>query len=412
MRELTPQDIQQIRQDFPVLHTSVQGKPLIYLDTAASAQKPRCVIEALKESYQTTYASVHRGVHTLSEKSTALFESARDKVKTFIHAAHREEIIFVRGTTEAVNLVAQSFARPRLKPGDEILISVMEHHSNIVPWQLVCEQTGAVLRVIPVNDQGEIIFEKFKELLNMRTKMISVVHISNSLGTVNPVEEIIMAAKALNIPVMVDGAQSVVHQAVDMQHLDCDFYAFSGHKLYGPTGIGVLYGKKALLNAMPPYQGGGSMISRVTFEKTTYADIPYKYEAGTPDFTGAIGLGAAIDYLGSIGLDKIAAYEKKLLTYASQQMQEKFPEIKIIGTAKEKAGILSFVWEEIHAHDIGTILDQEGIAVRTGHHCTMPLMVRFNVPATVRASFGFYNTPAEIDGLMAGLKKVKEVFHV
>lgn len=410
MPGLTSTDIQKIRKDFPVLSATAHGKPLVYFDNANTAQKPQSVIDCVNEVYTKYYSSVHRGVHCLSEKSTRLFEEARDKVQNFISAKHREEIIFVRGTTEAINLVAQSFARPQFKPDDEILITTMEHHANIVPWQMVCEQTGAKLKVVPINDNGEIIFEEFIKLLNPRTKLLAVVHISNSLGTINPIEKMIEAAHQQNIPVLIDGAQAVVHQKVDVQKLDCDFYAFSGHKLYGPSGIGVLYGKKALLEAMPPYQGGGNMISQVTFEKTKYNALPYKFEAGTPHIAGVIGLGAAIDYLNQIGIDKIALFEHELLNYVTQGIQE-FSDIRIIGSAQKKASILSFIFEHIHAHDVGTILDQEGIAIRTGHHCTMPLMARFNVPATARASFAFYNTIEEIDVFLQGLKKIKEVFH-
>jgi len=408
---LRQSDIQKIRQDFPILNTTVHGKPLVYFDNANTPQKPQVVIDSVNDIYTKYYSSVHRGVHCLSEKSTRLFEISRDKVQNFISAKHREEIIFVRGTTEAINLVAQSFARPQLKPDDEILMTTMEHHANIIPWQMVCGQTGAKLKVVPINDNGEIIFEEFIKLLNPRTKLLAVVHVSNSLGTINPIEKMIEAAHQQNIPVLIDGAQAVVHQKVDVRKSDCDFYAFSGHKLYGPSGIGVLYGKKALLEAMPPYQGGGNMISQVTFEKTIYNTLPYKFEAGTPHIAGVIGLGAAIDYIDNIGLDKISRYEKYLLDYATQSMQE-FSDIRIIGSAQKKASILSFIFEHIHAHDVGTILDQEGIAIRTGHHCTMPLMARFNVPATARASFAFYNTIEEIDVFLQGLKKIKEVFHV
>jgi cysteine desulfurase/selenocysteine lyase len=407
--ELTSLDIQKIRKDFPILETKVHGKPLVYLDNAASAQKPQVVIEALNDGYTKYYSNIHRAVHCLCEKSTELFEAGRDKVQEFISAKHREEIIFVRGTTEAINLVAQSFVRPNLKLDDEILITTMEHHSNIVPWQMVCEQTGAKLKVAPINDNGEIILEEFKKLLNAKTKMVSIIHVSNSLGTINPVEEMIKAAHDLNIPVMLDGAQAVVHQEVNVQKLDCEFYAFSGHKLYGPTGIGVLYGKKALLEKMPPYHGGGEMISQVTFEKTTYNTLPNKFEAGTPHIVGVMGLGAAIDYIKKIGLERISIYEKKLLEYATDRISE-FNDIRIIGTAKEKSSILSFIFEHIHAHDVGTILDQEGIAIRTGHHCTMPLMNRLKIPATARASFVFYNTMEEIDAFIDALEKVRKVF--
>lgn len=410
MAGLTSAEIADIRRDFPILSMKVHGKPLIYLDNAASAQKPHAVIGALEDFYTQKYSNVHRGVHALSEEATRLFEDARDKIKDYISAATREEIIWVRGTTEAINLVAQSFVRPKLSAGDEILITTLEHHANIVPWQMVCEQTGAVLKVVPITDTGEIIFEEFVKLINPRTKFISVGHISNALGTINPVEKMIAKAHEHHIPVMLDGAQAIVHQKIDVQKLGCDFYAFSGHKLYGPTGIGVLYAKKKYLENMPPYHGGGEMISRVTFEKTTYNVLPYKFEAGTPNVAGAIGLAAAIKYLEGIGLDKVNAYEKALLDYATSKLAE-INQLRIIGTAREKASIISFVFEHIHAHDVGTILDQEGIAVRTGHHCAMPLMARLNVPATARASFAFYNTFEEIDLLIVGLQKVKKVFY-
>lgn len=411
MSILNPADIQKIRQDFPILNTYVHKKPLIYFDNAASAQKPQAVIDAISNCYETSYSNVHRGVHYLSEKASKLFEDSRDVVRDFIRAKHREEIIFVRGTTEAINLVAQTYGRTNIKSGDEILITTMEHHSNIVPWQLLCEQTGAVLKVAPINKQGEIILEDFEKLLSPKTKLVSVVYISNTLGTINPVEKIIAAAHAKKIPVLLDAAQAVSHMSIDVQKLDCDFLAFSGHKLYGPTGIGVLYGKKEYLEKMPPYQGGGEMINQVSFEKTTYHVIPHKFEAGTPDVSGAIGLAAAIKYINNIGLDNIKNYEAELLHYATAEIS-KYKDIKIIGTAKHKASILSFLFDSIHAHDVGTILDQEGIAIRTGHHCTMPLMNFFNVPATARASFAFYNTPEEIDFFVKSLNKIKQVFHV
>jgi len=411
MSILSPADIQKIRQDFPILNTYVHKKPLIYFDNAASTQKPRAVIDAISHCYETSYSNVHRGVHYLSEKASKLFEDSRDVVRDFIHAKHREEIIFVRGTTEAINLVAQTYGRANIKSGDEIVITTMEHHSNIVPWQMLCEQTGAVLKVAPINQQGEIILEEFEKLLSPRTKLVSVVYISNTLGTINPVEKIIAAAHAKHIPVLLDAAQAVLHMNIDVQKLDCDFLAFSGHKLYGPTGIGVLYGKKEFLEKMPPYQGGGEMINQVTFEKTTYHVIPHKFEAGTPDVTGAIGLAAAIKYINTIGLDNIKNYEAELLNYATTEIL-KYKDIKIIGTAKHKASILSFLFDSIHAHDVGTILDQEGIAVRTGHHCTMPLMNFFGVAATARASFAFYNTVEEIDIFIKALNTVKQVFHV
>jgi cysteine desulfurase/selenocysteine lyase len=399
------------RKDFPILHTKVHGKPLIYFDNAASTQKPKVVIDAISNCYETSYSNVHRGVHYLSEKATQLFEDARVTVKDFLGAKYQEEIIFVRGTTEAINLVAQSYGRANIKSGDEIVITTMEHHSNIVPWQMLCEQTGAILKVAPINQQGEIILEDFYKLLTPKTKLVSLTYVSNTLGTINPVEKIIAAAHAKHIPVLLDAAQAVSHVAIDVQKLDCDFLVFSAHKLYGPTGIGVLYGKKELLTKMPPWQGGGEMINQVTFEKTTYAVLPHKFEAGTPDVSGAIGLAAAIKYILNIGLAVISKYESELLNYATTELQ-KFPDIKIIGTAEYKASILSFLFDSIHAHDVGTILDQDGVAIRTGHHCTMPLMNFFNVPATARASFAFYNTQEEIDVFIKALYKVKQVFHV
>jgi len=402
-------NVEKYRKDFPILKSKIHGKTLVYLDNAASAQKPTMVLETMQSFYQHSYANVHRGVHSLSEHATELYESAREKVRSFIKAPQKEEIVFVRGTTEGINLVAQSFLRPKLKPDDEIIISTMEHHSNIVPWQIVCEQTGAKLKVIPVTDDGELLVEEFIKLISPKTKFVSIVHISNSLGTINPVKQLINISHQHNIPILLDGAQAIVHHPTDVQDLDCDFYVFSSHKLYGPTGIGVLYGKKTWLDAMPPYQGGGEMISEVTFEKTTYNIAPHKFEAGTPAIAEAVGLSAAIEYIQQIGLDNIARYEKQLLDYATQQISQ-FKDIKIIGTAKQKASILSFIFDHIHSHDIGTILDQEGVAVRTGHHCCMPLMNRMNVAATTRASFAFYNTFQEIDVFIDALKKVKEIF--
>ncbi len=401
-------DVEKVRQDFPALHQEVRGKPLVYLDNGASAQKPKVVIDTVSQLYAHDYSNVHRGVHALAERSTKAFEATREKVRHFINARTTREIIFVRGTTEAINLVAQSYARNNLHKDDEIIITHMEHHSNIVPWQLVCEQTGALLRVVPINDSGELILEKFEKLLGPRTKLVALVHVSNALGTINPVRQIIELAHAQNVPVLLDSAQAVPHLKVDVQQLDCDFYAFSGHKMYGPSGIGVLYGKEALLNAMSPYHGGGEMIKYVTFEKTEYNELPHKFEAGTPNIAGTVGLGAAIDYLAGLDLDAIAAHEHDLLDYATKAASE-VPGLKIIGTAPEKASILSFLLEGVHAHDIGTILDHEGIAVRAGHHCTMPLMRRFGVAATTRASFGLYNTREEVDALIAGIHKVKEV---
>ena len=402
-------DVERIRADFPILAQQVHGHPLVYLDNAASAQKPRAVIDAVAAFDATDYANIHRGVHALSQRATAAFEASRDRVQQFLHAADRKEIIFTRGTTESINLVAQSYARTALNLGDEIVISAMEHHSNIVPWQMVCRERGAVLRVIPTNDDGELLIDAYEKLLGPHTRLVAVVHVSNALGTINPVRQLIELAHRRGIPVLVDGAQAVPHLPVDVQALDCDFYAFSAHKLYGPSGVGVLYGKAALLDAMPPYQGGGEMISAVTFEKTFYKGLPGKFEAGTPNITGVVGLGAAIDYVHGVGLDAIGAHEDELLRYATAQLQA-IPGLRIIGTAQHKAGVASFVIDGIHPHDIGTILDREGIAVRAGHHCAQPVMQRFEIPATTRASFAFYNTPAEVDALVAGIHKVREVF--
>ncbi|MGJ0491706.1 SufS family cysteine desulfurase [Methylobacter sp.] len=401
--------VAKIRADFPILEQKIRNKPLVYLDNAATCQKPNAVIESISHLYRHDYANVHRGVHTLSVRSTDHFESVRIKVKDFINAASDKEIIFVKGTTEAINLVAQTFGRANIKAGDEIVISGMEHHSNIVPWQILCQQTGAVLRVAPINHQGELIYDEFEKLLNDKTKLVSIVHMSNALGTINPVKKIIAAAHSKGIPVLLDGAQAIPHMSVDVQELDCDFYAFSGHKLYGPSGIGVLYGKQALLEAMPPYQGGGDMIRKVTFEETEYNVLPYKFEAGTPSIADVVGLGAAIDYLNEIGMDAIAAYEAELLAYATEQAR-KIKGLRIIGEAEHKGAILSFVLDKIHPHDIGTMLDSLGIAVRAGHHCAMPVMDFFEVPATVRASFAMYNTKEEIDVLMQGIKSLIEVF--
>ena len=408
---LSSDEVERIRRDFPILHQQVHGKPLVYLDNAATSQKPGQVIAALDHYYSVDNANIHRGVHTLSERATAAYEGGRDKVKQFLNAADRREIVFVRGATEAINLVAQSYARPRLKPGDEILITEMEHHSNIVPWQMVCEQTGAMLKVVPINEAGELLIDDFHRLLSVRTKLVAVVHVSNALGTINPVEEIIAAAHAQGVPVLLDGAQAVPHVAVDVQALDCDFYVFSGHKLYAPTGIGTLYGKAALLEAMSPYQGGGDMIRSVTFAKTEYNALPYKFEAGTPHIAGGIGLGSAIDYVTNIGLQAIAAWEDELLRYATARVLE-IPGVRLIGTARRKTGILSFVMDGVHPHDIGTILDHEGVAIRTGHHCAMPVMDHFAVPATARASLALYNTRDDIERLLAAIIKVKEVFRV
>lgn len=401
--------IEKIRADFPILNEKIRNKPLVYLDNAASCQKPQAVIDSIVKLYSHDYANVHRGVHTLSVRSTDLFEVAREKVKTFINAASEKEIIFVRGATDAINLVAQTYGKANIHAGDEIIITAMEHHSNIVPWQMLCEEKGAILKVAPMTSQGELLMPEFEALLNSKTKLVSVVHMSNALGTINPVEKIIELAHARNIPVLLDGAQAIPHTPVDVQKLDCDFYVFSGHKLYAPTGVGVLYGKQALLEAMPPYQGGGDMIRTVTFEKSTYAGLPHKFEAGTPSIAEVIGLGAAIDYLNTIGMDKIAAYEAELLAYATQAAL-KIDGLKIIGEAKEKGAILSFTLGKIHPHDIGTMLDSLGIAIRAGHHCAMPVMDFYKVPATARASFAMYNTKAEIDVLILGIKNLIEMF--
>jgi len=405
----TPFPVEKIREDFPILHQQVNGKPLVYLDNAATAQKPTAVIETLNHYYREDNANIHRGIHMLSERATENYEKARHKVRDFINASKSQEIIFVRGTTEAINLVAQTFGRQNIKAGDEILITHMEHHSNIVPWQLMADQTGAVLKVAPINDAGEILLDEFESLLTEKTKLVSVVHISNSLGTINPVKKIVQMAHDRDIPVLLDGAQAVPHIPVDVRALDCDFYAFSGHKLFGPTGIGVLYGKEKHLEAMPPYQGGGDMIRQVSFEKTTYNDLPYKFEAGTPNIAGVIGLGSAIDYLNSLDFISLQNYEQALLDFAQRRLAE-IPGIRFIGTAQDHASVISFELEDIHPHDIGTILDQEGIAIRTGHHCTMPLMQRFGVAATARASFSFYNTQEEIEVLANSLVKIREVF--
>jgi cysteine desulfurase / selenocysteine lyase len=403
-----PFDVQKVRRDFPVLHQTVHGKPLVYLDNAATTQKPLAVIEAIENYYRRDNANIHRGVHTLSERATESYEKVRIAAQKFLNAADSKEIIFVRGTTEAINLVAQSYGRKNVSSGDEILITAMEHHSNIVPWQLLCEEKGAHLRVAPINDRGELLLDEFEKLLGPKTKIVAVGHLSNALGTINPVREIVCMAHARNIPVLVDGAQAAPRMAVDVQGLDCDFYAISGHKMYGPTGIGILYGKTQLLEAMPPYQGGGDMIASVTFDKTVYNRLPYKFEAGTPNIADTIGLGAAIEYLNGLGLEQIEQHEADLLSYATKAV-EAIPGVRLVGTAREKAGVLSFVMDEIHPHDIGTILDSEGIAIRTGHHCAQPVMQRFNIPATARASFGLYNTREEIDALVAGIHKVREV---
>jgi cysteine desulfurase / selenocysteine lyase len=406
---MTTFPVEKIRADFPILGEKIRGKDLVYLDNAASCQKPNAVIDSISNVYRHDYANIHRGVHTLSVRATDKFESAREKVRAFINAASTKEIIFVRGATEAINLVAQTYGKANIKAGDEIVITAMEHHSNIVPWQMLCEQTGAVLKVAPINLQGELIFAEFEKLLTDKTKLVSVAHMSNALGTINPVKKIIAAAHAKNIPVILDGAQALPHIAVDVQELDCDFYVFSGHKLYGPSGIGVMYGKQALLEAMPPYQGGGDMIKTVSFEGSTYAGLPHKFEAGTPSIADVVGLGAAIDYLNEIGMANIAAYEAELLAYATQQAKQ-IKGLRIIGEAEDKGAILSFVLDRIHPHDIGTMLDSLGIAIRAGHHCAMPVMDFYGVPATARASFAMYNTRQEIDVLMQGITSLIEVF--
>jgi cysteine desulfurase / selenocysteine lyase len=402
-------DVERIREDFPVLKQNIHGKPLVYLDSAATAQKPFAVIDAIRRFHEVDCANIHRGVHELSQRSTAAYEETRAKAKRFLNARSKDQLIFVRGTTEGINLVSNSWGRPNVKAGDEIIISAMEHHSNIVPWQLLCAEKDARLRVIPMNERGELLMEEYEKLLNPRTRMVAVTHVSNALGTINPVKQIVDMAHAAGAVTLIDGAQAAPHITVDLQELDADFYTFSGHKVVGPTGIGILYGRKSLLNAMPPYQGGGDMIKVVTFEKTTYADLPYKFEAGTPNIAGGIGLGAALDYIGRLGIEAIAAYEHALLEYGTEALS-RIPGLRLIGTAREKASVLSFVMEGIHPHDIGTLLDRQGIAVRTGHHCAQPVMDFFNVPATTRASLAFYNTFGEIDALVAGLQKVKEVF--
>jgi cysteine desulfurase/selenocysteine lyase len=402
-------DVGRIREDFPILKRKVHGKPLVYFDNGATSQKPQAVIDAVARYYSAENANIHRGVHWLSERATADYEGARAKVRGLINAPSDEEIIFVRGTTEAINLVAQSYGRSFLKAGDEIIVSAMEHHSNIVPWQLLCAQVGARLRVIPINHDGEIVMEEYRRILNERTRFVAVTHVSNALGTIVPVKEIIALAHAREVPVLVDGAQAVPHLKIDVRDLNCDFYAFSGHKMFGPTGIGALYGRRELLDKMPPYQGGGDMISLVTFEKTHYNVLPYKFEAGTPNIAGVIGLGAAVDYLQGLDWNQVVVHEHELLSHATEALAE-FAPVKIIGTAKEKTGVVSFVLNHVHAHDVGTILDQEGVAVRAGHHCAMPVMQRFGVPATTRASFAFYNTLEEIDVLAQGVRKVMKVF--
>ncbi len=406
---LTDFDIAAIRRDFPILNQQVNGHSLVYLDNAASSQKPVQVIEAVDQYYRLDNANVHRGVHRLSQRATDAYEGARSKVRGFLNASSDKEIIFVRGATEAINLVAQSFVRPQLQAGDEILISYLEHHANIVPWQMVCEQTGAKLKVIPMTESGELDLSEFDALLTNKTKIMAVGQVSNALGTVNPVKQMTQKAKAKGIPVLIDGAQAVPHMQVDVQELDCDFYVFSGHKMYAPTGIGALYGKQALLEAMPPWQGGGDMILSVSFEHTEYNSLPYKFEAGTPHIAGAVGLGAAIDYMQSIGVDKLAAYEHALLELATDKLSA-IEGIRIIGTAEHKASVLSFMIEGVHPHDVGTIFDQEGVAIRAGHHCAQPVMQYYGIAATARASFAFYNTEQEVDALVKAIHTTQELF--
>jgi len=402
-------DVEAIRKDFPILARKVHGRPLVYLDNGATSQKPQAVIDAVSRYYAEENSNIHRGVHYLSERATAAYEEAREKIKRFINAPKTQEIIFVRGTTEAINLVAQSYGRAFLKAGDEIIVSAMEHHSNIVPWQMLCEQVGARLRVIPINHDGELVMEEYRRLLTEKTKFVSVTHVSNALGTIVPVKEGVALARERGVPVMLDGAQAAPHLKLDVQAIGCDFYAFSGHKLFGPTGVGVLFGRSELLDRMPPYQGGGDMISLVTFEKTHYNVLPYKFEAGTPHIAGGIGLGASIDYLAGVNWEQVVSHEQDLLAYATDALSS-IPGLKIIGTAREKAGVISFVFDHVHAHDVGTILDQEGIAVKAGHHCAMPVMQRFGVPATTRASFAFYNTRDEVDALKRAIHQVLRVF--
>ena len=408
-REETRFDAERVRLDFPILQRDVRGKPLVYLDNAATTQKPRAVLDALTRYYTESNANIHRGVHYLSETATQAHEAVRRTIQRFFNAREAREVIFTRNATEGINLVAQTFGRSQVGSGDEIVITGMEHHSNIVPWQMLCEQTGAVLRVAPITDDGELAWDQLERLVGARTKLVAVVHLSNSLGTVNPVRRVVELAHAHGAAVLIDGAQAAYHFAVDVQALDCDFYVATGHKLYGPTGIGVLYGKAERLEAMPPYQGGGDMISSVTFEKTTYNALPHKFEAGTPHIAGAIGLGAAVDYLTGLGLERVAAHERALLAYGTEALQQ-VPGVRMIGTASEKASILSFVMEGVHPHDIGTIVDQEGVAIRTGHHCTQPVMDRFGIPATARASLAMYNTRDDIDALIRALHHAREVF--
>ncbi len=402
-------DVARVRADFPILAQRVYDKPLVYLDNGASAQKPRAVIDSIGHTYETQYANVHRGIHYMSQQATEAMEAAREKVRGFINAGEAREIIFVRGATEGINLVAASWGQHNLKPGDEIILSVMEHHSNIVPWQLACERFGATLKVAPIDDSGELMMEQYEGLFSSRTRLVAMTHVSNALGTITPIADIIRIAHDHGVPVLVDGCQAVPHMAVDVRALDADFYVFSGHKLYGPSGVGVLYGKAALLESMPPYQGGGEMIEQVSFDGTTFAELPFKFEAGTPHIAGTIAMGAAVDYVGGLGFEGIKAHEQELLAYATERIGA-FNNIRIIGTARDKAAIISFVIDGVHPHDAGTILDREGVAVRTGHHCAQPVMERFDVTATIRASFALYNTRDEIDALAAALDRVQEIF--
>lgn len=402
-------DINKIREDFPILGRTVYNKPLVYLDNGATTQKPRCVVEAMVNEYYSVNANVHRGVHFLSQQATELHEAARETVRKFIHARSINEVIFTRGTTESINLMASCFGQAFMREGDEVIVSVMEHHSNIVPWQLLAERTGIRLRVIPMTDEGELCLDSYKELFNERTKLVSVAHVSNVLGTINPVEEIIRIAHAHDVPVLIDGAQSIPHLKVDVQQLDADFYVFSGHKVYGPTGVGVLYGKEKWLEQMPPYQGGGEMIQHVSFERTTFNELPFKFEAGTPDYVGTTALATALDYVSAIGMDQIAAHEHELTQYAMQQLDQ-IPGMRIFGCARQKSSVISFLVGDIHHFDMGTLLDRLGIAVRTGHHCAQPLMIRLGIEGTVRASFGLYNTKEEVDALVAGITRVAKMF--
>jgi cysteine desulfurase / selenocysteine lyase len=402
-------EVERIRKDFPALHQDVHGHPLVYLDNAATSQKPHVVIEALRAYYSADNANVHRGVHLLSERATEAYEGARARIQRFLNAAHTREIVFVRGTTEAINLVSQTLGRRTIGAGDEIVITALEHHSNIVPWQMLREEKGAVLRVVPIDDAGEVDADAYARFLNERTRLVAIPHVSNALGTILPIKRMIAQAHDRGVPVLVDGAQAISHMPVDVRDLDADFYAFSGHKAFGPTGIGVLYGKTEWLERMPPWQGGGDMIKSVSFDKTVYNDLPYKFEAGTPDIAGVIGLGVALDYLDGIGLDRVAAYEHELLLHTTRVLST-LPGVTLLGTAREKAAVVSFLVDGVHPHDVGTILDQEGVAVRTGHHCAMPVMTRFGIAATTRASFALYNTHEEIDVLVQALGKVREVF--